>query len=173
MSPRTRILSTLGMAPSTASRASRLLWTSERRASVGGLSFPPPLGEGRVGALSARSGVDAFVSVDEENAQRGGDRHRDEEPEDTSQIAPDYERDDDEHRAQVDRVAEHLRGNEVVHDVRDDEVEDQHHDPLPPRLPDKPGDSDGRAGAEKWPDERDEGRHPGDDPERERVGNPH
>src|SRR3989442_8133337 len=116
MSPRTRILLTSGRAPSTASRASRLLWTSERRASVGGLSFPPSLGEGGVGALSARSGVDAFVSVDEENAQRGGDRNRDEEPEDTSQIAPDYERDDDEHRAQGDRVAECLRGKEGVHD---------------------------------------------------------
>src|SRR5438128_2787978 len=102
MSPRTRILSTLGTAPSTASRASRLLWTSERRASVG---------------PGAGSGVDAFVSVGEKNAQRGGHRNRHEEPEDTSQIAPHDERDDDQHRAQVDRVAEHLRGNEVVDDV--------------------------------------------------------
>src|SRR6267143_7013192 len=106
MSPRTRILSTLGNAASTASRASMLLWMSERSARVGPRSSPPSLGEGRV---RAGSGVDAFVGVNEEYAQRGGDRNRDEEPEDASQVAPDHERDDDQHRAQVDRVAEHLR----------------------------------------------------------------
>src|SRR3984893_17502524 len=118
MSPRTRILSTLGNAASTASRASRLLCTSERRARVGPGCSPPEEGRTR-----AASGVDAFVSVGEENAQRGGDRNRHEEPEDASEIAPHHERDDDQHRAQMDRVAEHLRGNEVVYDVGDDEVE--------------------------------------------------
>src|SRR5712691_4360121 len=102
MSPSTRIRSTLGMAPSTASSASRLLWTSERRPSVG---------------PEADSGVDAFVSVEEENAHRRGNRHRDEEPEDASQIGAHHERDDDKHRAQVDRVAKHLGGDEVVDDV--------------------------------------------------------
>src|ERR1700694_2137152 len=100
MSPRTRILSTLGKAPSTASRASRLLWTSESRATVGALSSLPPLGEGRVGA---GSGVDAFVGVDEQNPQRGGNRNGKREPEDTSQIATHHEGDDDKNRAQVDR----------------------------------------------------------------------
>src|SRR5713101_4180841 len=157
MSPRTRILSTLGNAASTASRASMLLWMSESRASVG------PAGG---------SGVDAFVGVDEQNAQGGSDRNRDEEPEDPSQIASHHERDDDQHGAQVDRVAEHLRGNEVVDDVRDDEVEDQHPDDFARGLRDKPSDGDGGEGAEKWADERDEGGYAGDNPERERVGNP-
>src|SRR5713101_1560908 len=149
MSPRTRILSTLGNAASTASRASMLLWTSERRARVGPRSFPRVVGAG--------AGVDAFVSVSEENAQRGGDRNRHEEPEDASEIAPHHERDDDQHRAQVDCVAEHLRGNEVVYDVRDDEVEDQHPDDFARRLRHKGGDGDSGEGAEKWPDEGDEG----------------
>src|ERR1700694_2886232 len=167
MSRRTRILSTVGSAPSTASRASMLLWTSDRRARVGPRSSPP--GEGRA---RAGSGVDAFVSVGEENAQRGGDRNRHEEPEDASEIAPHHERDDDQHRAEVDRVAEHLRGNEVVYDVRDDEVEDQHPDDFARGLRDKRRNRDRRQGAEKWPYEGDEGRHAGDNAERQRVGNP-
>src|SRR5216683_2538722 len=160
MSPSTRILSTFGRAPSTASRASRLLWTSERRARVRAPSFPSPRGEG----VGAASGVDAFVGVDEENAQGGGDRNGDEEPEDPSQIAAHHERDDDQHRAQVDRVAEHLRGNEVVDDVRDDEVQDQHPDDFARGLRDKGSDGDGWEGTEKWADERDEGGDTGDDP---------
>src|SRR4030081_1878755 len=105
MSPSTRIWSTLGMAASTASRASRLLWTSESRARVG---------------PEAGSGVDAFVGVEKENAQRRGDRHGDEEPEDAAQVATHHEGNDDQHRTQVDRVAEYFRGDEVVDDVRDD-----------------------------------------------------
>src|ERR1700737_3973399 len=136
MSPRTRILSTLGKAPSTASRASRLLWTSESRATVG----PMP-----------GSGVDAFVGVDEENPQGGGNRNGDEEPEDTSQITTTHKGDDDQHRGQVDRVAEHLRRNEVVHDVRDDEVEDEHQHDFARGLRDKPAAGDRRGGAEKGP----------------------
>src|SRR2546423_2327454 len=113
MSPRTRMWSTRGMAPSTASRASRLLWTSERRPSVG---------------PEAGSAVDAFVSVEEEDAQRCGDGNRDEETEDASQVATHHEREDDQHRTQVDGIAKHFGGDEVIGDVRDHEVEDQHHD---------------------------------------------
>src|SRR5260370_42256304 len=104
MSPSTRILSTSGRAPSTASRASRLLWTSERSARVRAPSFPSPRGEG----VGAASGGDAFVGVDEENAQGGGDRNRDEEPEGPSQRAAHHEGGDDQHVAQGDRGAEHL-----------------------------------------------------------------
>src|SRR2546421_8518510 len=142
MSPSTTMRSTGGMAASTASSASRLLCTSERRPRVG-----PEVG----------SGVDAFVGVDEENAQRGGDRHRDEEAEDASQVATHHEGNDDQHRAQVDGVAEYLGRDEVVNDVRDHEVKDQHHDDLARRLRDKGGHRDGRTGAEKGPDEGDQG----------------
>src|SRR2546423_5272760 len=111
MSPSTRMWSTRGMASSTASSASRLLWTSERRPSVG---------------PEAASAVDAFVSVAEEDAQRGGHRNRDEEAEDASQVAADHKGEDDQHRAQVDRIAKHFRGDEIVNHVRDHEVHDQH-----------------------------------------------
>src|ERR1700737_3678191 len=119
MSPRTRIWSTFGIAASTASRASRLLCTSESRPTVG---------------PEAGSGVDAFVGGEEEGGHRGGGRNRDEEPEDASQIAAHDKRNDDQHRAEVDGVAEDLWGDEVVDDVRDHEVEDQDHDDLARRL---------------------------------------
>src|SRR5205085_10891793 len=99
MSPRTRTRCTEGIAPSTASSASILLWTSERRPTTG---------------PAAGSGVDAFVSVEEENAQGRRHRNSNEEPEDAAQIAAHHEGDDDQHRAQAHRIAEDLRGDEVV-----------------------------------------------------------
>src|SRR5919108_4212550 len=113
MSPSTRIWSTFGRAASTASRASRLAWTSESRARTG----PEP-----------DSGVDAFVSVLKEDANGGRHRHRDEKSEDTAQVAANHEGDDDQHGAEVDSVTEHLGRDEVVDDVGDDEVEDQYGD---------------------------------------------
>ena len=41
------------------------------------------------------------------------------------QVATDDERHNDQHRAQVDRIAKHFGGDEVVDDVRDHEIEDQ------------------------------------------------
>src|SRR6202022_465596 len=137
MSPRTRIWSTLGMAPSTASNASRLLWTSESRPSVG-----PEVG----------SGVDAFVGVEEEDAQHRGDRNRDEEPEDAAQVATHHEGNDDQHRAEVDRVAKYLGGDEVVNNIRDNEVEDQHHGDFARRLRNECGDGDRGQGAQNRAD---------------------
>src|SRR5713226_4060578 len=101
------------MTASTASRASRLLWMSERSPIVG---------------PEAASGVDAFVSVEEQNTQRGGHRNGHEKPEDAAQVAAHDEGHDDQHGAEMDRVAEHLGRDEVVDDVRDHEVEDQHDD---------------------------------------------
>src|ERR1700730_13235274 len=152
MSPSTRIWSTLGMAASTASSASMLLCTSESRSIVG---------------PEAGSGVDAFVGVEEEDAYGGGDRNRDEEPEDASKVTAHDKRNDDQHRAEVNGVAEDLWGDEVVDDVRDHEVEDQDQDDLARRLRNKGGDGDRREGAEEWPDERDESRDSSHDAERE------
>src|SRR5437764_9398930 len=131
-----------------------------------GTNFPSPSGGGQGGGPS---GVNAFVGVDEQNADRGGNRNRDEEPEDPPQIATHHERDDDQHRAQVDGIAEDLRRDEVVHDVRDDEVEDQHHHDLARGLRDEGGDGDRGEGAQERADEGNEGGHAGDDAERQRV----
>src|SRR5579864_5591935 len=100
--------STSGSASSTAFSASRLLWISDSRASL---------------AKEGRSGVDAFVSVLEEDAQGGGHRDSHEQSQDAAEVATHDERDDDQHRAEVDRIAEDLRRDEVIDNVRDHEVD--------------------------------------------------
>src|SRR5260370_36624973 len=104
------------MVASTASSASRLLWMSESSPRLG----PPP-----------GSGVDAFVGVGEQDAQRGGHRDRHEEPEDAPEIAAYDEREDDEHRAQGNSVTKRLGRDEVVDDARDNEIDHGHQDHRP------------------------------------------
>src|SRR5919201_4493702 len=128
MSPKTRIRSTLGMAASTASSASRLLWMSDSRPTVG---------------PAARLGVDALVSVEKEDAQGRRHRHRDEEAKDAAEIPAYDEGHDDQHRAEMNGVTEHLGRDEVVDDVGDHEVDDQHHHDLARRLRHKGGDREG------------------------------
>src|SRR5919109_5519722 len=146
MSPSTSTLPTSGRAPTTASSASRLLWMSERSAS-----------------FAAGSGVDALVHVEEEDPGDGRHRHRQEESQDPAQVAPGYEGEDDQHRAQVDRVAVDLGRDEVVDDVRDHGVDDYHQDHLAHGLGDEGGHRDRRQGTQEGPYEGDEGGHAGDD----------
>lgn len=104
----------------------------------------------------------------EQDAQRGGERNRDEHAQNAGPAEARDEGDDDQDRRQLHRVAHDLGVDEVEDDVGDDEVGDRDQE----RLDRRRGQTheDGRHRTYEWSDVWDQRGNTRDETERDRIG---
>ena len=106
------------------------------------------------------------VVVDDPDGRGHRDGH--EHAQDAGQAEAGQERHDDQDRRQLDRVAHHLRENEVEDEVRDHEVGQHHQQPLLGAV--READQDRRDRAQEWTQVGNQAGDPGQEAQRQGIG---